>query len=350
MPDRPRLTPAIADVRRAVRELLAARADAGALPEGSLVLVALSGGPDSLALAAATAFEAPRAGFRAGAVVVDHRLQEGSAAVAERAAEQARALGLDPVEVRRIPDGDGSRTGSVEAWARTGRYRELDAALAELGARGILLGHTRDDQAESVLLGLLRGSGPTSLSGMDVVNGTRWRPLLGLPRATTVQACADADLQPWADPHNAEERFMRARVRKSIMPVLVSELGAQIPGSLVRTAELLREDAEALDAMAAEVMEDVVELEEAGLSIGVAVLAANPAALRQRIIRQAVDSEFHVALSRTQTLEVARLVTDWRGQGPIDLPGFTAERRGGRIHLISTRAGELTGVKPPHDH
>ncbi|WBU39407.1 tRNA lysidine(34) synthetase TilS [Homoserinibacter sp. YIM 151385] len=335
----------MADVRRAVRELLEERA----LPEGSLVLVALSGGPDSLALAAATAFEAPRAGLRAGAVVVDHGLQEGSAEVAERAAGQARELGLDPVRVRRMPPSDGARTGSLEAFARRGRYREIEAVVAETGARGALLGHTRDDQAETVLLGLLRGTGPAGL-GMDRVAGLRWRPLLGIPRAATVQACADQGLEPWDDPHNLERRFMRARVRHEVMPVLVRELGEQIPASLARAAELLGEDAEALDAMAEEVMEDLVELEEAGLSIGAAALAANPAALRQRIIRRAVEAEFHVALSRAQTLEIARLATGWHGQGRLDLPGFTAERSGGRIHLISSTSGELTGVRPPHDH
>ena len=140
------------------------------------------------------------------------------------------------------------------------------------------------------------------------------------------------------------------RVRERVLPVLESELGPGVAEALARTAEQLREDTAALDAFAEEVAEDVVELEEAGISLSVAALAANPAALRQRIIRLVAQSEFHEALSRTHTLEIARLVTDWRGQGAVALPGFTAERRGGRIHLISTRAGELTGQKPPHDH
>ena len=120
-----------------------------------------------------------------------------------------------------------------------------------------------------------------------------------------------------------------------MLPLLEAELGPGVAEALARTAEQLREDADALDHMADEVAEELVELEEAGVSLGVAALAANPPALRQRLIRLVAASEFHVSLSRAQTLEVARLVTDWHGQEAVDLPGFTAERRGGRIHLIS---------------
>lgn len=391
MPDRPRLTPAIADVRRAVRaalppvepappvelvtppvELVSPLVELVETPTDlpPLLLVALSGGPDSLALAAATAFEAPRAGLRAGVVVVDHGLQEGSDAVAERAAQQARALGLDPVRVLRVRVGGSSlgvsgssvgvstsstsgRAGSgggPEAAARDARYAALDQAAGELGATAVLLGHTLDDQAETVLLGLARGSGPASLQGMAAVSGRYRRPLLGIRRATTVQACTDAGLEPWHDPHNVDDAFSRVRVRRHVLPVLEQHLGPGVAEALARTAETLREDGEALDHMADEVAEDVVELEEAGLSLGVAALAANPPALRQRLIRLAVASEFHVSLSRAQTLEVARLVTDWHGQGPLDLPGIRVERQGGRVRFIGTEAGELTGQKPPADH
>ncbi|HWM35144.1 MAG TPA: tRNA lysidine(34) synthetase TilS [Pseudolysinimonas sp.] len=335
MPERPRLTPAIADTRRAVREVL---------PPDGLVLVALSGGADSLALAAATAFEA--AG-RGGAVIIDHGLQAGSAETAERAAAQARALGLDPVRIARVEVGTA---GGPEGAARDARYRALDAVAAELGAVAILLGHTLDDQAETVLLGLARGSGAASLQGMARVTGLYRRPFLGIRRSMTEQACADAGLDPWHDPHNDDPAYTRVRVRSRVLPLLEAELGPGVAEALARTAEQLREDSEALDGFADEVAEDVTELEEAGVSLGVAALAANPSALRQRLIRHVVQSEFHVSLSRAQTLAICELVTAWRGQKALDLPGFTAERRGPRIHLISTRAGELTGQKPPHDH
>lgn len=324
MPSRPRLTPPIADVRRAVRVGLAA------VSEGELVLVALSGGPDSLALAAAAAFEGPRAGVRVGAVVVDHGLQEGSADVAAAASATAMSLGLNPVVVRRVSVG---AAGGPEAAARHARYAALDTARRELGATHVLLGHTLDDQAETVLLGLARGSGPGSIRGMEKTDAAWLRPLLDIRRATTVDFCRDSGLTPWHDPHNDDPAFARVRVRRTVLPVLERELGPGIAESLARTAEQLREDADALDHFAEEVVEELAEHVEAGISLPVQALASNPAALRQRLIRLAVLSEFHVSLSRAQTLEVARLVTDWHGQGPLDLPGIRVRRREGLIEF-----------------
>jgi tRNA(Ile)-lysidine synthase len=315
MTTRPRLTPAIADVRRAVR---------GALPSEGLVLVALSGGPDSLALAAATAFEAPRAGIRAGVVIVDHGLQPGSADAAAQAAQQAEALGLSPVLVKTVTVGT---VGGPEAAARDARYAALAEAAAETGAVAVLLGHTLDDQAETVLLGLARGSGSGSLKGMTRAAGLFLRPLLDIRRATTVQACADLGLEPWLDPQNADQRFSRVRVRETVLPLLERELGPGVAEALARTAAALREDAEALDGFAEEQLEELAEHAEAGISLPVSALAANPAALRQRIIRATVLAEFGESLSRAQTLEVARLVTDWHGQGAVDLPGLRVERQ-----------------------
>ena len=161
---RPRLTPAIADLRRAVRTSLAPlRVEPVETSPTALVLVALSGGPDSLALAAATAFEAPRAGLLAGAVIVDHGLQPGSVDAAARAAQQAADLGLAPVIIAEVTVGTD---GGPESAARTARYAALEEAARDSGAAAILLGHTLDDQAETVLLGLASGSGPTSLQGM----------------------------------------------------------------------------------------------------------------------------------------------------------------------------------------
>jgi tRNA(Ile)-lysidine synthase len=327
MSTRPRLTPAIADVRTAVR---------AALPEpvgGGLVLVALSGGPDSLALAAATAFESRRAGVRAGAVVIDHGLQEGSADVAARAARQARGLGLDPVVVTRV---EVVAAGGPEAAARDARYTALAEAAAKAGATRVFLGHTLDDQAETVLLGLARGSGGGSLKGMPVSSGLFARPLLEIRRAATVQFCLDSGLDPWTDPHNDDERFRRVRVRKTVLPVLETELGPGIAEALARTAAQFREDAEALDHFAEEQIEELAEHAEAGISLPAKALAANPPALRQRIIRMTVAAEFGVSLSRGQTLEVARLVTDWHGQEAIDLPGIKVERQGGLLIFSST--------------
>ena len=304
-----------------------------------LVLVALSGGPDSLALAAAAAFEAPRAGLRAGAVIVDHGLQPGSADAAARAAQQATGLGLAPVRVELAQVG---AEGGPEAAARTARYAALERAASELGASAVLLAHTLDDQAETVLLGLVRGSGAASLQGMPAERGIFRRPLLGIRRATTVRACADAGLEPWIDPQNADAAFTRVRVRTRVLPLLEAELGPGVAEALARTADQLREDGEALDSFAEELAEDLAEHAEAGLSLDVPGLAANPAALRQRLIRLAVSSEFGVALSRQQTLEVARLVTDWHGQEGVDLPGVRVVRRGGRLQFTA-RNSEAKG-------
>lgn len=300
------------------------------LPAGATVVVALSGGADSLALAAATAFEAPKAGLLVETVTVDHGLQEGSDAVAARAARIAADLGLTAHVVPvRVSAGDGP-----EAAARAARYGALRHAAGRAAA--VLLGHTLDDQAETVLLGLARGAGATSLQGMAPVrsddDGLRWiRPLLGVRRATTRAFCEASGLEVWDDPHNVDDRFSRVRVRERVLPVLETEIGPGVAEALARTAEQLREDAAAFDEMIHETIEDIVEHAEAGISVSAAALAANPAALRHRIIRLVVDSEFGASLTRVQTLEVARLATDWAGQGPIDLPGCSAARRGGRI-------------------
>ncbi|GAA4749057.1 tRNA lysidine(34) synthetase TilS [Amnibacterium soli] len=323
MPDRPRLTPAVAATRSAVRDALP-------LLGGAPALVGLSGGPDSLALAAAAAFEGSRAGVRIGAVVVDHGMQEGSAGVADRAAAAARALGLDPVLVRRVRV---EGPGGPEAAARTARYAAFAEAMRETGAARVLLGHTLDDQAETVLLGLGRGSGPDAIAGMRRDAPPYLRPLLALRRAETVAACADQGLEPWHDPMNAVDRHPRVRLRTTALPALEAAIGPGVAEALARTADQVQEDAEALDALAAELAPDLAELAEGGIALPVAALAANPPAVVHRLIRLAVEDEFGRTLSRAQTLAVARLVFDWHGQGGVDLPGVRVVRAGGRLEF-----------------
>ena len=334
---RPRLSPAIADLRRAVRT---------ALPDAGLVLVGLSGGADSLALAAATAFEAHRAGLRAGAVIVDHGLQAGSAGIAATAARQATALGLDPVLIVPVTVTDAG--DGPEAAARAARYAAIDSALASTGAVAVLLGHTLDDQAETVLLGLARGSGASSLQGMAAVSGPYRRPLLGIRRAQTRQACLDAGLVAWSDPQNADPRYARVRVRERVLPLLEAELGPGIAPALARTAQTLREDADALDDLARKIARDISEPAESGIGLSVAALAANPAALRQRIIRQAAAGEFGVSLERSHTLAVAQLVTHWHGQSALDLPGVRVERQGGMLLFSAPRHTPNKGLFRSH--
>ncbi|UCR88497.1 tRNA lysidine(34) synthetase TilS [Mycetocola spongiae] len=331
-PRRPGLDAATASVRGAVRASLTELA--ADIPAGP-VLVALSGGPDSLALAAALAFEAPRAGRAAGAVIVDHGLQPDSARIAETAAAAATALGLDPVRIKRV---SVERAGGPEAAARTARRAALESVAAELGAAAIYLGHTLDDQAETVLLGLARGSGGTSLSGMAPVAGIYRRPLLALRREATHASCLALGLDPWTDPHNADPAFARVRVRSTVLPLLEAELGPGIAQALARTADQAREDAEAFEDMIEEFIEEICEPAEAGIAVEIGALAANPAALRNRIIRLVARSEFGVSLERSHTLEIAGLVTRWRGQGPIDVPGIRVHREGGLLVFTAADA------------
>jgi tRNA(Ile)-lysidine synthase len=319
--------PAVAATRVAVR------AELSTLPAGALVLVACSGGADSLALAAATAFEAPRAGLRPGALVVDHALQAGSGDVAARAAARCRDLGLAPVQV--LPVTVRAAGEGPEAAARTARYDALQAAAAELGAERVLLGHTRDDQAEQVLLGLARGSGARSLAGMPRRRGVFARPLLDLPRVTTERACAAAGLEPWQDPHNADPAYRRVRARR-LLGELERDLGPGVVPALARSADLLREDADLIDGLALEARR--------ALGAGppdAATLAALPRAVRARVWRLlAVEAGvpagalFAVHVDALDALVGRR----WRGQGPVDLPGgLQARREGGQVRIGAAR-------------
>ncbi|MFG1909266.1 tRNA lysidine(34) synthetase TilS [Kribbella sp. NPDC048928] len=324
---RGKLHPAIARTREAVRTTLAE------LPQGTTVLVACSGGTDSLALAAATAFEAPKLGLSAGAVVVDHGLQADSAQVAERAAGQCRTLGLDPVLVRAVQVGT---EGGPEGAARTARYDALRDAADELGADVVLLAHTRDDQAETVLLGLGRGSGARSLAGMAAVVGLLRRPFLEVPRSTTAAACIASGLRPWHDPHNDDPQYTRVRVRHEVLPVLEEALGPGVVDALARTAGLLRADADALDQLAADVAETALSRAEGQVRCDVGVLEEEPAAVRTRVLRQAALEAGCRAtdLTARHIAAVEALVTEWRGQRWIDLPqGIRAVRKGGFIIL-----------------
>jgi tRNA(Ile)-lysidine synthase len=319
---------AVAAVRAAVRRAV------DDVPAGALVLVACSGGADSLALAAATAFvarEAGAPGWRAGAVVVDHGLQAGSDDVAARAADTCRDLGLDPVLVRRVVV-----VGPGEAPAREARHAALAEAADETGAVAVLLGHTLDDQAESVLLGLARGSGPRSLAGMAPVRGVLRRPLMGVTRAQTEAACAAAGLLPWHDPTNAAgpDAPLRSRVRGEVLPVLDEVLGPGVAAALARSAELAREQADAIDEAAAALLAAARAADDPGLDVG--VLAAASAGVRRAALRAAAVAAGSSpgALGRVHVLALDALVVDWHGQGPVHLPGpVEGSRRCGRLYL-----------------
>lgn len=337
--------PSVAATRVAVRSLLAqlragdAPGDAPGAPRAGdahrgdtpLVLVACSGGADSLALAAATAFEAPRAGWRAGAVVVDHGLQQGSRAVADVAAATCARLGLEPALVESVTvrsDGSGP-----EAAARDSRHRALRAAARRLGGVAVLLGHTRDDQAEQVLLGLARGSGARSLAGMPARRGLLCRPFLALRREITEQACAHQGLTPWVDPHNADERFARVRARR-LVAVLEAELGPGVAAALARSADLLRADDAALTGWAAQAGAQLAAEHPLG-PWPVGPLRELPPAVRGRVLRLLCAGAGTGALRSAHVAALDALVAD-PAHGPVALPGgWVARRRTGRIMLLS---------------
>jgi len=291
------------------------------------VLAACSGGADSVALAAALAFEAPRAGFAAGAVTVDHGLQPGSAERADRVADLLRGLGLDPVLVRRV---QVAGPGGPEAAARHARYAALEQAATAVGADWVLLGHTLDDQAETVLLGLGRGSGPRSIAGMRPAAAPYLRPLLGVRRATTAAACKAEGLPVWDDPHNADPRFRRARLRHEVLPLLEEVLGGGVAEALARTADLLRADLAALEAVEAGLVRD--RLPAAGGDLPAAALADLPEALRRRLLRAWLRDV--PGLTSAHLAAVDALLTGWHGQGPVSLPaGWRVGRGQGVLRL-----------------
>lgn len=306
-----RVPPATAEIRRAVRVALAT------VP--GPVVVACSGGPDSLALAAATAHVAGTTAHVAGTtvygVVVDHGLQPGSGGRAREACAALGGLGIDArvATVTVVADGDGP-----EAAARRARYAALREESATHGGAPVLLGHTLDDQAETVLLGLGRGSGARSLAGMRAWDPPWCRPLLGVRRATTRTACAEAGLTPWDDPHNVDPRYTRVRLRHEVLPLLEDVLAGGVAEALARTADQLADDDAALDAAAGEVLATAGD-DDGGLDAG--ALTDLPAAVRRRVLRAWLATAGVRGYDDAQLRSVDALVARWRGQGPPSLPG-----------------------------
>lgn len=311
------LGPAGLEVAQAVTAALRTARPAGP------VVVACSGGADSLALALGAVWAAPRLDLAVSAVVVDHGLQAGSAAVAEAVARQLAGLGL---AARIWPVTVSDAAGGLEDAARRARYEALERASAPEGT--VLLGHTLDDQAETVLLGLARGSGARSVAGMAAQRGRFLRPLLGVRAATTRRACAEAELEPWQDPQNADPRFARSRVRHRVLPLLEAELGPGIAEALARTAALERADADLLDALAA------AEPAASQQRPDCADLAGMPPALLGRVLHRWLRAAGARDLSAAHLAAVVDLVEHWHGQRWVDLPGLRVRRRDHHLEVV----------------
>ena len=320
------LHPSLTAVRRGVRAVL------DPIAPGGVVVVACSGGADSVALLSATIFEARKGALRVVGVTVDHGLQEGSAAHADEVVAQMAAMGADETLTATV----SVRAAGVgpEAAARQARYAVLEEVAERLGAALVLLGHTLDDQAETVLLGLARGSGGRSLAGMRRGFDVFARPLLDVRRDDTLTACQVEGLSVWQDPHNADPAFTRVRVRRRVLPLLEDELGPGVATTLARTADQLRDDMALLDEFADEVLARVAGPH--GLSIP--LLTSQHRALRRRVIRSAALLAGAPAseLFHEHVVAVDALLTDWRGQKWIDLPGhLRAVRRDALLVLES---------------
>jgi tRNA(Ile)-lysidine synthase len=315
------LHPAVAAVRLPVRRLL------DRVAPGHTVVVACSGGADSLALLAATVFEGHKAGWRVVGATVDHGLQDGSSDHAAHVVEQMAALGVDETfsaSVRVEAAGLGP-----EAAARRARYAVLGEIAQRVEASAVLLGHTRDDQAETVLLGLTRGSGGRSLAGMRRAFDGFHRPLLDVSRADTVTACQVEGIEYWHDPHNDDPGFTRVRVRRTVLPVLEEQLGPGVTAALARTADQLRGDMDLLDDLAEAAYADLPGLPVDGL-------LAHPTPVRRRVLRLAALAAGSPAseLFHEHVLAMDGLLTDWHGQKWVDLPGHVrCLRRDGHLQF-----------------
>lgn len=311
------------------------------------MLVAVSGGADSLALASAVAHVCRERDLPSAAVTVDHGLQDGSAERARGVVDQLAALGFDDVMLRTVsvtPTGGRSAAGP-EGDARSARYAVLDAEAAERDA-DLLLGHTLDDQAETVLLGLLRGSGARSLAGMAVRSGRRLRPLLGVRRDRTRQACTELGLEVWDDPHNSDPRFTRSRIRSRLLPLLAAELGPGIPEALARTADLARADADLLDRLATDLYTATLILspdhDQPGapwkdhdqLALTCAPLAEADPALRTRVIKRWLSDCGAAEVPYAHVRAVEALIIEWHGQQEVQLSRVVVRRIAGELRIV----------------
>lgn len=331
------LHPALAAVRLVVRRVLA-----GVEPGGT-VLVACSGGADSLALLAASVFEGRKMSVRVVGATVDHGLQTGSAERAAAVVQQMASLGADETVSACVEVPESSGQGP-EAAARHARYAVLEQMATHFDASLVLLGHTRDDQAETVLLGLARGSGGRAVAGMRRSFDIFARPLLDVSRADTAAACEAEGVPVWSDPHNDDPRFTRVRVRHTVLPVLESELGPGVAVALARTADLLRPDMEFLDELAGTAYASVRAGAGTQITMPVDGLVGLAAPVRRRVLRlAALDAGSPSSeLFHEHVVAMDRLITDWHGQKWIDLPGhLQLARRDGRLEFRSGNGQDL---------
>ena len=292
---------------------------------GDLVLVGCSGGADSLALAWTALVVGKRLELKIGAVIVDHQLIPESNSVALNAKKQCEELGIEEVIIKKV-NVEQTHEG-LEAAARIARYEAFENVLHETNAQAILLAHTQDDQAETVLMRLTRGSGAKSLSGMAQVSGKYLRPFLHLRKKLVHDSLDLIGLKAWQDPANTDHQFLRVKVRHELMPKIIEVLGESAISSLDKTSQLLRLDNQALEELAQQFFESQKDVKTNGLEIS--ELEKLPEAIRTRVLRIcAIASGVHPGPFSFEHIEaIDALVKNWHGQGNVDLPGFIQATR-----------------------
>ena len=365
----PRRSPNFLQVRTALRAAIQRqRRDQCQRQDRAQFIIAVSGGPDSLALAAAAAAEK----LDAYVVSIDHGLQEGSREVSERAIAQVREWGLKgqvvPVTVTKetvkktLKDSvkksaENAAEQSLEAAARHARYQ----ALGEIaGDRPILLAHTGDDQAETLLLGLLRGKASAMREISDYQGHTLLRPLLPIRREHTVGACTELEVEAWNDPHNADVAFRRVAIRRRVLPLLDEIVGGDATAPLIRAAELIREDDDYLQSLAKmpsgfaagrgreetptkqKISTTETTPEPTPEPPSLEITALGPKPLARRAIAEFLHRHGAQVTARTLAASIA-LIDDWHGQGAVSVGNrLELARQAGKLVLLHSSLGDAT--------
>ncbi len=296
-----------------------------------LILVGCSGGADSIALVWSASVVCKRLNLNLGVVIVDHQLIAESNQVAENTKKQCAEFGINQIIVKKIKvvlENEG-----LESAARKARYEAFEEVIKDTNAKALMLAHTQDDQAETMLMRLTRGSGAKSLSAMSEVSGKYLRPFLHVRKFEIKDALEKEDIKYWNDPANSNSDFLRVKVRNELIPKLIEVLGDSVVEALDRTSMLLKNDNDILDQIALNHYQENRQLL-------ISKLEDLPSAIRTRVIKlAALDAGVNPGPFSFEHIEaIDALVTNWHGQSHIDLPGFVqASRVNETIRFNSSR-------------
>lgn len=306
---------------------------------GEGVVVAVSGGADSVVLLHSLVRLCAEYPFTLSVAHFDHRLRETSRRDALFVQELAASWGLSATTASWV--WEGRRDRSLQAEARRARYHFLDAVASQVGATKIALGHHRDDQAETVLLHLLRGSGLRGLRGMRPVReGRLIRPFLGVGREEIEVYAKTHQLSFVEDPSNRDLRYLRSRIRWQLLPLLQREYNPSIVRTLTRNAALVAEDEAYLEEVAGEAFSPLVDLQENRICMSLRSLRGVAPAIRRRILGQAMRSVARGTYLTSAHLEAVERLTSSGGSSAVTLPGGQWAWRSAGLLCLGKRGGE----------